>query len=217
MRKEYKSGDIQYNFSEDVDKDLIEVNIFNPNVFDYDREIVIDKDGSLSELDLINQVSDMDYFEGIKIDELINDIRSDLQDHIRLNELQSSITVEIRDFEYDISNKTVPHTNFNIIFDDNTYNVDIPIYKKDDGNYSINDDNYGIAEIRDMLYQHSGLSDIAEIMSEKYGEEIARDTLQKVIIEADKCVASDTDLILEEQEQKQEKKQKKSKGFGMSM
>lgn len=213
MRKEYKSEGIQYNFSEDISKDLITVNLFNPKVFDYNRDIAIGKDGHLTELDLINQVYDAEYYlEGVDINQLIEDMSNDFREHMALNKFQESIKFEVRDFKYNVSNnKTTPHTNFNLDIDGNTYNLDIPIYKKDDGKYSINDDNYGIGKIRDISYEHSGLNDIARSMSKKYSEEITRDTLQKVILEANKHIENDSNLI------SAEKKQKKNKGFSMSM
>lgn len=215
MRKEYKSGDIQYKFSEDISEDLIEVSLFNPNLFDnYDQNIVIEKDGSLTKLDLINQLDDMDYLEGVDLEKLLEDMRNDFREHIQLNELQDSITIEIRDFEYDMSEKVIPHTNFNIIFDDNTYNINKFIHQSVDSDFK-----FHISEnkLDDVLGPNSIFYKLADDMESKYGEDITRDTLQKVLNEVDKCVASDTDLILEEQQEKQEKKQKKSKGFGMSM
>ncbi|PMR71788.1 hypothetical protein C1H69_22915 [Billgrantia endophytica] len=163
----------------------------------------------------MNQVSEIEYFEGVDIKKLVDDINEDLKNHMQLNELQDSITIEIRDFEYDISNdKVMPHTKFNIVYDEEIYNMFLTIHQEVDTDFKFH---INMDKLDDILGSHSVFDKLADNMENKYGEDITRDTLQSVLIEIDKCVASDTSLILEEYNQKQEAKQKKSKSLGMSM
>lgn len=121
MRKQYGSEDVEYNFSEDVSNDLIEVNFDNTALFDdVEQTISLDKDGSFTDLEVVNQLSP-ELLEGVDTDKLTDDVKRDLSEHIHLNQMQNSINLEVKDIEYDTGVEDFPQAIINVDFEGETY------------------------------------------------------------------------------------------------
>lgn len=223
MKKEYSNQGIDFNFSEEVSDGLIKVELSNNNSFeDLNETIMIDKDGQFTELDVVHQIQNPEFLEGIDTDELTEEVAEKYFDHSMLNLMAKDLDnkISIASYRYDLK-EDIPQVKVDLEYQGDIYDMYLPLYEEETSKgkvFTINSDPYEQIKLNDL--GTGSISKLEEKVNESFLEEAVEHTLNKKLIEIDEKVGVDSDFIKEERKQSLEKeapKKKRSQSLGMSM